>query len=166
MYKTILFPTDFSIGSLNIVRSVMQSMDSKEKCRIILVHGYRPSVSISDLLFTSNATRVRELSGNTFEAACEVIQTTFESSIADIRTELFIGFTQNAFNNFLEANKVSEIYLPQAHVLELPHKCSFDVVPYIRKSGLVVNEVPWNAGVHMPEKGMVAELFNDRMVLQ
>jgi hypothetical protein len=166
MHKTILFPTDFSVGSLNIVRSVMHSMDSSTKYRIILVHGYRPSVSISDLLFTSNNDRLRELSGSEFTSACEVILSTFESSIVDIRTELFIGFNQNAFNNFLEANMVSEIYLPQAHVLGLPHKCSFDVVPYIRKSGLVVNEVQVDPGMHMPEKGMVAELFNDRMILQ
>lgn len=166
MHKTILFPTDFSVGSLNIVRSAMQAMDSNTKYRVILVHGYHPSTSISDLLFNSNATRVRELSGEGFAAACEVIQSTFESTIVDMRVELFIGYNQNAFNNFLEANNVSEIYLPQAHALGLPSKRSFDVVPFIRKSGLVVNEVPLVASVHIPEKGMVAELFNDQMVLQ
>jgi hypothetical protein len=165
MQKTILFPTDLSVGSLNIVRSVLEKMNDGENCRIILLHGYRPGNSITELLFSSPRNWMEELSNKEFETACEVLRNKFESRISAMYTEVFHGNNQNAFNNFLEGNQVSEIYLPQEHMLQLTHKRSFDILPFIRRSGMVVNEVYVQQTMHMPGKGMVAEVFQERVAL-
>jgi hypothetical protein len=165
MQKTILFPTDFSVGSLNIVRSVLEKMNDGQKCRIILIHGYRPGNSITELLFSSPSNWKAELSNKEFESACEVLRNKFESRISAMYTEVFPGYNQSAFNNFLEGSQVSEIYLPQEHMLQLSHKRSFDIVPFIRRSGMVVNEVYVQQTMHMPGKGMVAEVFQERVAL-
>ncbi|MCW5899934.1 MAG: hypothetical protein KIT10_11765 [Flavobacteriales bacterium] len=166
MHKTILFPTDFTVGSLNIVRSVLQDMRGEQTCRILLVHGYRPADSITDLLFSSRASWVRELSNTGFDDACAVIRNKFESRITGIHKDVFTGSTQSAFNNYLEGNGVREIHLPQDHVLSLTSKRSFDLVPFIRRSGLVVNEVKWQETARVTDRGMVAEVFQEQMALQ
>jgi hypothetical protein len=166
MQKTILFPTDFTVGSLNIVRSVLEKMNDGRTCRIILLHGYRPGNSITDLLFSSGRHWLDALKNDAFDTALQVLRNKFESRIAGMETDLFIGYNQNAFNNYLDANRVDEIYMPQEHVLGLADKRSFDLTPYIRKSGLVVNEVRIRENSRMPEKGMVAEVFQENMAFQ
>jgi hypothetical protein len=165
MQKTILFPTDFTVGSLNIVRAVLEKMPEGRTCRIILLHGYRPGSSITDLLFSSGKQWSDSLTNKEFDTALEVIRNKFESRLTSMATDLFIGHNQNAFNNYLEANRVDEIYMPQEHLLSLTNKRSFDLAPFIRKSGMVVNEVRVRQTSRMPEKGMVAEVFQDNMVL-
>jgi len=164
MQKTILFPTDFTVASLNIVRSVLQGMKGGQQCRVILLHGYRPNDSITDLLFSSPRNWMEELSNPGFEEACEVLRNKFESLVLDMRTELYMGRTQSAFNSFLEANDVDEIHMPQGYTLKLEHKRSFDVIPFIRKSARSIHEVQWQGNAHVPGKGMVAEVFQESRV--
>jgi len=166
MHKTILFPTDFSIGSLSIVRSVLQDMRGERTCGIILVHGFRPADSIIDLLFSSRSSWVRSLTNSDFDEACEVVRNKFESRITDLRKDVFTGITQAAFNDYLRGNGVQEVYLPQGHPLGLVSRRSFDLVPFIRKSGMLVNEVEWQGSTRISDRGMVAEVFGDRVALQ
>lgn len=166
MHKTFLFPTDLTVASLNIVRTVLQGMRDGQTCRIILLHGYKPPTSITDLLFSSRESWLRSISNPEFDEACEVIQNKFESRITALVKDVFMGFTQAAFNGYLEANAVDEIYLPRDHKLRHASKRSFDLGPYIRKSGLAVNEVRLQVPPNIPEKDMVAEVFRDRIVLQ
>jgi len=163
MRKTILFPTDFSIQSLNIVKSVLSSNGDGVKYDIILLHGYHPGDSITDLLFTSKSKWIESLTNPSFEDACEIIRNKFESRINSIRKDVFTGFTQSAFDGYLEANRVAEAYLPVNYGLRLADRRSFDIVPFLQRSPLMINEVEWNEPAMMPERGQLAEVFHSQM---
>lgn len=166
MHKTILFPTDFTVGSLNVVRSVLTRTGESDTRRIILLHGYSPGDSITDLLFASRTAWLRSLSNPAFVEACAVIRNKFKSRITAMGVELFTGHAQAAFNSFLEARGVNEIHIPHDHRLELPARRSFDLLPFIARTNLVVaKEQHRPVGQPIPEKGMVAEVFRDGMVL-
>jgi hypothetical protein len=163
MRKTIIFPTDFSIQSLNIVKSVLSSKSDNERFNIILLHGLDMGDSITDLLFNSKTQCISELSNSEFDDACEIIRNKFESRIRSIRKDLFTGFSQAAFDHYVQANRVTEAYLPVNYQLQLTNGRSFDIVPYILNSGLVLNEVAWQENPMMPEKGQLAEVFHNQM---
>jgi len=167
MHKTILFPTDFSVGSLNVVRSVLTRTGESDTRRIILLHGYSPDDSITDLLFASRSAWLRSLSNPAFEEACAVLRNKFESRITSMGVELFTGKAQAAFDSFLEARHVNEIHLPSDHSLVLPSRRSFDLLPFISRTNLVATQAQQRpVGQPIPEKGMVAEVFRDGAVLQ
>lgn len=163
MRKTIIFPTDFSIQSLNIVKSVLGSKSDSDRYDIILLHGLDMGDSITDLLFNSKRQCINALSNPEFDDACEIIRNKFESRIRSIRKDLFNGLSQAAFDHYVHANRVSEAYLPVNYQLQLNGRKSFDIVPYILNSGLVLNEVTWQESPLMPEKGQLAEVFHNQM---
>lgn len=165
MTKTILFPTDFTIESLNVVKTVLNDVNPNMKCDIILVHGIRMSDSISDLLFFSKSRFIEEISNEAFDDACEVIRNKFDSRINSIRTDIFSGYNQNAFNNFVEGNKVDEAYMPMNYDLKLTYRKSFNILPFIKNSSVVVNEIAWQAQQEMPGKGQVSEVFYSNVAM-
>jgi hypothetical protein len=165
MNKTILFPTDFTIESLNVVKTVLNDVNPNIKCDIILVHGIRMTDSITDLLFFSKSRFIDELSNEAFDDACEIIRNKFDSRINSIRTEVFSGYNQNAFNNFVEGNKVDEAYMPTNYNLKLVYRKSFDILPFIKNSNVVVNEIAWQAQQHIPGKGQLSEVFYSNVAM-
>lgn len=158
MQRTILIPTDFTIESLNLVKHALHAEDA-QKLDIILVHGLHLTDSIFDLLFFSRTKNVEKLVNADFEAACTILKNKFATRINSLRCQLFSGFTQSAFINFLEGNRVDQIYIPQTYILQATASNSFDLMPYIKASAVAVAEVHWEPLPHMPEKNLLAELF-------
>jgi len=158
MKKTVLIPTDYTIESLNVLKALLEREAGSHTYDIILLQGIHLSDSISELLFFSRNKVTESLTNQEFESACDVIRNKYASQIHSIRKDIYTGFTQAAFNNYAEANNISEAYIPSSYTL-LQNKKSFDLLPYIRKSKLEITEVSWNADVKMPEKGKLAELF-------
>ncbi|HRE78227.1 MAG TPA: hypothetical protein PLL09_10440 [Flavobacterium sp.] len=159
MKKTILIPTDFSIESLTVLKNVLSQSSSDEKFDVILLHGVHLTDSITDLLFLSKKKIVNQFITNEFTEACSVLQNKYASKINSIRKDIFTGFTQTAFNNYVEGNKIDQAFLPTQHQWRLNKRKSFDLVPFIQKSKLSVEQVGWNANQNIPEKGKVAEIF-------
>jgi hypothetical protein len=159
MKKTILFPTDFTIESLNMVKNVLSRSKEGETFDIILLHGIEVSDSITDLLFYSRNKIMDSLSNQQFDEACHIIKNKYASKINSFRKEFFTGYTQAAFNNFIEANRVEEAYYPSNYKFHSGNKKSFDVMPYLKKSNIKIGEVDWASEAKLPEKGKVAEVF-------
>lgn len=131
MSKTILFPTDFSILSLKMVQTAIQDHPG-EKLDLVLIHGIHLSDSIAELLFFSRSAVIKELSNEGFENACFLLNNLFSKSINSLRTELFTGFTQSAFQAFLTGLHADKIYVPVK--LQLEHKMSMELSGFIAKS--------------------------------
>jgi hypothetical protein len=159
MGKTILIPTDFTVESLQLVKSFLSRSNSNESYDILLVHGVDLGDSITDLLFFSKNKHIELLSNKAFEDACDIIINKYDSQINSLRKDIFTGYTQSAFNNYVEANNVGEAFVPGNYKLNLRHKKSFDILPYIRKSNLKTEAIEWLLKETMPEKGKVAEVF-------
>lgn len=158
MIKTVLIPTDFSIESLNLFKYAAQEAKD-ENINVIFLHGVSLNFSITDLLFYSKKALVESLSNNDFRDACEIITNKFASRIHATRIEIFTGTRQRAFEQFIEANRVSEILIPKEYTFKFSDQRSFDPTPFIKKSSLPIKEVAWTRLTSVPEKNLLAELF-------
>ena len=159
MKKTILFPTDFTIESLHVVKSALLQLKDQETCDIILLHGIHPGDSITELLFYSRSKMLEALHNPEFDEACTVIRNKFASRILSLRKDVFTGITQAAFNQYLDACKADEICIPASYSLRLTSRKSFDLIPFIKKSRITVHEIPGSPKSSAREKGSLAELF-------
>jgi len=110
--NTILIPTDFSINSLHLVKQALERRQG-EQTDILLLYAHQLTDSITDLLFFSKTRTLRGLSNADFDEACSMLKNRYDGSLNSMRTDLFMGFTQQAFNRYLDSNKVGSIYLPE-----------------------------------------------------
>lgn len=132
MSKTVIIPTDFSIVSLKLAQTAIEDHPG-EKLNLVLVHGVHLTDSITELLFFSKNDVISCLSNPDFENACSLLQNLFSKQVNSLRTELFTGFTQSAFNSFLQGVGADKIYVPETP-LKLTDKMSMDLSKFIARS--------------------------------
>ncbi|MCC6185589.1 MAG: hypothetical protein IT256_00400 [Chitinophagaceae bacterium] len=151
MQQTILIQTDFSEDSLILIKSAIQN-SAHNKLNIILVHGIHLSDSITELLFFSRSKLLKQLSNPVFEQGLAEIQSLFASSIHSLRIELFSGFNQASFNNFMSANKVNQIFVSNGYHYKKQHKMSMDISSFINKSSQQKTQLSWSrpSGAYVP----------------
>lgn len=159
MRKTILIPTDFTVQSLNILKSVLSTNSSQTTFDVILLHGLSLSDSIRDLLFFSKHEQIGTLTTPEFEEAYEVIKNKYYSQISSLRIDLFTGYNVSAFNNYLEGNKVDEIFV-SAKQQFFSNKNSFSLSRFIEKCTIKATTIDGTSNAIHPEKGKVAEVFS------
>jgi hypothetical protein len=159
MRKTVLIPTDFSIESLTVLKNYLIEAESYVSYDIILLHGTHLNDSISDLLFFSKGKILNELTNEAFEEACKILKNKFASKINSLRKDLFTGYNQSAFNSYVEANRVEVACVPANYEWKWSNKKSFNLMPYITKSEVSVEEIGWKRLPNIPEKAKLAELF-------
>lgn len=162
MKKTILIPTDFTVNSLNVLKSILIQNEAKQTFNVILLHGMSLSDSIRDLLFFSKSKQIDSLTNPEFEEAYEVIRNKFDSQISSLRIDLFTGYNLSAFNNYLEGNKVEQIFISDKKPV-LTNKNSFDLSRFIEKCQVQVTKVDFGANATIPEKGKIAEVFMNQV---
>jgi hypothetical protein len=159
MNKKIMIPTDFSIESLTMVKTLMNQKPANVVYEVVLLHGLELKDSLADLLFFSKTKMLSSLSNAQFEEACDLIQNKFVNEISDIKTDIFSGTTQTSFDNYLEKHQIDEIYLPENYTLNFKNKKSFDLFPFIENSNLKAKEVFLEYQDRTHEKGNLAILF-------
>jgi hypothetical protein len=155
--RTILIPTDFSIESLNTVKGALKHHEG-ENINLILVYGVYLSDSITDLLFFSKPKYLSTLQSEKFTQACEILKNKYDSQIHSLTVDLFTGYNQQAFENFLAGHSVDELFIPRSYRFKAG-KRGFNLVPYFRKSSLPLTEIEWRESNLAPEKDRLAELF-------
>lgn len=160
MSKKILIPTDFGIESLNLLRIYLQNHELKnETIDVVFAHGYSMNDSINDLLFFSKNKTLERLVHQDFEDACHIINNKFASLIKNVRYELFTGYTQASFNNFLEGNSIDLILISKEKKTQKSSGKSFSLIPYIKKSKVEKIELKVPQYERPVEEGNLAELF-------
>lgn len=153
--QTILVPTDFSIRSLQIVRHALDR-NPNNQFNIIQATGLNLSGYITDLLFFSRKDVIRNLSGEVFIEACQIIRNKYVSQINSMRCEIFTGFSQAAFNLFIEGNRIDKIYIP-TNQLSFNNPC-FDIIPFMRRSKVPQQIMSWEESIEVQENHL-GELF-------
>lgn len=159
MRKTILVPTDFSVESLHVLKNVLSDSNEGDSFNVILLHGIYLNDSITDLMFFSERKMLKSLTNAEFEDACLIIKNKFDSKVNSIRKDLFTGFTQATFDNYVEANRIDEICISDNYSLVFNGKSSYDLGPFIKNSKVSVKAVPYQPQTALPERGRVAEIF-------
>jgi hypothetical protein len=158
MQTTILIPTDFTIESLGLLKMALREHPN-EQLEIVFVHGISLTDSITELLFFSPSRTLESLENANFREACAVMQNKFNWQLKSIKTVLFTGKTQSAFNQLLEIHRIDSIVVPTNRKLKPVIPTSSDLLPFIHKSRLARINVEWVVQPVMPEKDKLAELF-------
>lgn len=164
MKNTIIIPTDFTVQSLNVLKTVLTQNHNKEVYDIILLHSLSVSDSIRDLLFSSKHQQINALMNPEFAEAYEVIRNKFNSQISSLRIDLFTGYNLAAFKNYVEANKVEKIFIAN----QFPENCSSEsrnLYRFIQKCGKEILLVATGNNNAIPEKGKIAEVFVNQVSL-
>lgn len=157
MKKTVLIPTDFTIQSLNILKTFL-NQNPNNQYNIVLTHGINIGDSIRDLLFFSKNKQIEILSNEAFNEAFEVIKNKFGSQINSIKIDFFTGNNQAAFNNFIEGNQINQIVDPN-YKMTFSTRKSFDFSRFFNKCKAEITVMEITNHLNIPEKGNLAEVF-------
>lgn len=133
MCKTILIPTQFNSETISLIKQAIEDHQN-EKIDIVLVHGIHASDSITDLLFGSKRNMLEKLTNTNHEESKQFLLDHYNTEINSLRTELFSGFTQAAFQNFLDGNNIQKIYCYDAKTNLKKVNYSADLSKFIKRS--------------------------------
>lgn len=157
MKELILIPTDFTVSSLNILKQALKSSEDSVK-RYMLVFVSNSSDSITDLLFTSKRKVIDSHSNELFMEGLSILKNKYAKSIESITIEPFYGYTKAAFNNFIVANKISEIYVPSSKN-NAQHPELKTITNYVNKLSTSSKIVDWEIEVEDYSSNTILQLF-------
>lgn len=157
MAINILIPIDFSVESLNTLKIALEE-HKNEQVKVTLIFTQHLSTSITDLLFHSKSKIIKSLAEKDFMDALNILKNTYESSLKDVKIELFHGSTANALNNFASAKNIDFIYIPQTYSFKLKNN-AFDPLPLIKTSKLPFKEVTWTSDQRSADNNSINLLF-------
>ncbi|MGS2763206.1 hypothetical protein [Sinomicrobium sp. M5D2P9] len=156
--KNILVPTDFTVDSLILLKKAIEN--ENEKLNFILVYGKSLPNSISELVFFSKGKLISSLESKSFIEAKGILKNRYFSRINTLRTDIFYGRNQNAFENFLQGNNINKAYIPEdSKSLHPSLKKGFDLLPYLKKSGLELTEVSYSNHTPITVEETLAKLL-------
>lgn len=137
MKRTIFIPTDFSEASLDLVDRTL-SLAGDDEIEIVLTHCFFLTDSIVELLFFDKDELFQSLKTSRFNVAFRVLRNKYSRVKVEFRWEIFTGFTQAAFGNFVSGNRITEAVIPQPYFKLTRASGNFDPTPYVRRSRLPV----------------------------
>lgn len=140
MKRTIFIPTDFSEASLGLVAHTLL-LAGDDEIEIVLTHCFYLTDSIVELLFFDKDELFQSLKTRQFNAAFRALRKKHEQVKVEFRWEIFTGFTQAAFRNFISGNRISEAVIPQPYFQLTRASGNFDPTHYVRRSRLPVTVV-------------------------
>lgn len=160
----ILVPTDFSVRSLNLLKSAFENYEFKngQRVEVILICGYNPGDSIQNLLFFSKKHLISRLQRPEFNQACKLIKSRYESLIDSISIELLSSSNANYIKNYLESRNFPTVLAPKNFNWKFPEKSCFDVGEDLLKYSKRTILLDWDDSAHQStstDVNSMAELF-------
>ncbi|MBT0606816.1 hypothetical protein [Aequorivita echinoideorum] len=138
--KKILIPTDFSVKSLNLVKQAIET-SREEKVDIVLLQGaYLPS-SITEMLFFSKRKLVKSFQSEEFNEACKMLKNKYDSRINSFCVDVITSKNNAYFQEYLLANGIDEIVVPNEDSLNFKGKNSFSPLPLFTKCKVKLNHL-------------------------
>ncbi|MGZ5246294.1 MAG: hypothetical protein ACXWV5_04480 [Flavitalea sp.] len=132
--KNVLIPTDFSIVSLQGIEKAVSALNN-QPCNIILFHAFQMPYFHNDLFARRGSLPYGDLLNDNFRNACRQIKQQFPRQIKGIHIKHLYGSTAAVFRNFVDANDIDFIFLPEAYVFTPIHKDSINPINLFKKSG-------------------------------
>lgn len=134
--QTILIPTDFKAAAFDRIPALCNQVKGEE-LRLIFVHVFKLSDSISELLMLSRRNREYEHVSDEFYNNCTQAKRMYPQ-IKEIKIEFLYGSTVSMFRNFIEANEVDFVLSPADYPVGKINKNSIDAAVLIQRCGLPV----------------------------
>ena len=134
--KTILIPTDYQASAFNCIPSVVSQLQSEE-IKLVFVHMFKLSDSVTDLMMLSRRSREYEKVSDEFYQRCNEAKARYPQ-ITNIKIEFLYGSTLSMFKDFLEDNEVDAVVETDAGSFNPIHKSSINPAVLVQKCGLPV----------------------------
>lgn len=129
---TILIPTDFTLQSLNMVKDAARGF-AGQPLNVVLFHALHMPTDIQDLLFLSNRVPHEKITDD-FRRTCAAIKRKNSNVISQINFRHMYGSTNAVFRNFIEANLIEAIFMPEHVILKKVYNNSVDLRPLFQKA--------------------------------
>ena len=156
--RKILIPTDFSVNSLTLLKRALD--DCEQKTNIVLVYGASLSSSITELLFYSKDDHLEELKSEAFNEAMIALENKYRDIINSITIDIFFGGTRNAFNNFVEGQRITHAYLPSdGRTMKCKRKNAFNIIPFLKDSDIEIINVEYPTAMNVVSNNTLARLL-------
>lgn len=133
--RNVLIPTDFSVASLTLVEQTAQTLEG-ESLNIVLFHAFEIPTFASDLLDVRNKLPYQDLVTEAFRNACKRIKMQHSKSIRSIAIRHMYGNTAAVFRNFVDANDIDLIVIPEGYVSQAVHPGSVNPQPLFTKASV------------------------------
>jgi hypothetical protein len=133
----ILFPTDFSAGSLKLAEQAIQSLNIRS-ANIFLFHAFEQPSSEFDLLVPGRQKPYTDALTDSFRQACKQLKDQYPKAVSKICFKFLEGSTLRLFRNFIDANEIDLIICPDEYNHIAVNKLSVDPRPLFKKSGIKV----------------------------
>lgn len=117
--KKILFPTDFSAQSLNILEQFIKNTAEK-KLTIVLFAGFSMPDSEQDVIGFGNKPHQMVLN-EVFRKGCRRLKEKHAEKLANIYYKYMYGNSRNVFRNYLDSNEIDQILFPDGMQFSTPH---------------------------------------------
>lgn len=156
--KRILIPTDFSISSLNLVKSALEQLEN-ESHHITMIVGRESSSSITDLLFYSKEKALKDLMSNDFIDAIQLIQNRYSTKIASISFDILHSQNKNYIKNYIEGNSIDLLILPEQLSFPKTEKRGLDLIPILNEMTVETLLIDWEREEGVKETNKISDLF-------
>ena len=158
--NTILIPTNLHLESLTLLRLVLKGLDKNQKTKVILMATDSLSDGLFESWFNSPSQNIFKSLDSKFKESISILNNHFEAYLyGKIHIEVFHGATVSAMRNFLDANRVSKIFVPVTNYTSQKHK-SFNAIPLLKKSGYPIREVELNSEIQGNESTLLQAILS------
>lgn len=157
--NTILIPTDLHIASLHTLKIVLEREENVTP-NIVLMYSEYLSDNISDLLFYSHSKMLSARISPSFKEALEILTNRYKNKFNSINIRCYHGVNKQSLSNFLEANAVSHIFIPQHYQLKTKGK-AFNPIPMLQLSNISITKVDWATNYQQTEQEQLISLFKN-----
>jgi hypothetical protein len=134
--QIILIPTDFKASGFDCIPALCSQVKGEE-LKLIFVHVFKLSDSISELLMLSRRNREYAHVSDEFYNNCTQAKRMYPQ-IKEMKIEFLYGSTVSMFRNFIEANEIDAVLDPADCAVGKINKNSIDAALLIKRSGLPV----------------------------
>ena len=133
--RNVLIPTDFTVASIEMVDKTAQSLEG-ESLNIILFQAFEKTIFVSDLHDLRGKLPYAELVTEPFRNACKRVKLQHPKTIRSIVIRHLYGNTAAVFRNFVDANDIDLIVMPESFVYRAVHTGSVNPLPLFQKGGV------------------------------
>ncbi|MFD0794366.1 hypothetical protein ACFQZX_12125 [Mucilaginibacter litoreus] len=145
--KNILIPTDYQAASLDCLHAICNHFKN-EQLNLVLVHVFKLSDSITDVLMLSRRSREYEQIEDEFYERCSLLRVQYPQ-IVSTKIEFLYGSTLSMFKNFIEHNEIDAVADTSHCQHHQIHRSSIDPSVLIKKSGLPVIDTANRTNAHV-----------------
>ncbi len=136
----VLIPTDFSVASVFQIEKAVEALGVKP-FHAILFHAFQIPTLNNDLHGITRPAPYSNLLDDSFRMACRQVKQQYSKQVKSIVIKHMFGSTAAVFRNFVDANDIDIIYLPEDYFFTSVHPDSVNPVPLFKRSGIPVLKV-------------------------